>query len=277
MKLNTIKIKNYKNIENDIINNEDIFNSIMIGLGFYFKVSTLIKGINKNFMKSDINSEIEVDAFVSNKNISWIRKSNSNTKKYTCDLFTYVNDLTNTRYSADNTGINSILPMFAFYDLIDIDFNFNKVVKKQERSSKIELEYKNAFSGKVDFTNSYDWIYCYNNYLKYGFEFEETRDVLYDCLYKAIPNLKNIEIDYINSDFKLLFDDEYVSYNDLNDNYKIIINIISDICYRCILLNGFLKYDSISKTPGIVMINNYIDDLNILKELFPNIQFIVKY
>lgn len=80
MKLNTIKIKNYKNIENDIINNEDIFNSIMIGLGSYFKVSTLIKGINKNFMKSDINSEIEVDAFVSNKNISWIRKSNSNTK-----------------------------------------------------------------------------------------------------------------------------------------------------------------------------------------------------
>lgn len=146
MKLNTIKIKNYKNIENDTIKfndkfneiyNEDIFNSIMIGLGSYFKASTLIKGINKNFMKSDINSEIEVDAFVSNKNISWIRKSNSNAKKYTCDLFTYVNDLANTRYSADNTGINSVLPMFAFYDLTDTDFNFDKVVKNRKEAQKL--------------------------------------------------------------------------------------------------------------------------------------------
>lgn len=281
MKLNSIKISNFRNINNkydfnnfNIIDDENIFEAIMIGFGSFFKASNLIQGINKNFLKSDINSEIEFDAFSNNEKINWIRKSNSNSKKLTNELNEFVANLDNSRYN----NLNSIFPVLAYYNTKNVYYNYNVEMKKEERVSKITLAYKNSFSGNIDFKYAFDWIYCYENQFKYGFEFEGTKDVLYNALYKAIPNLKDIKIDYINSEFMLMFNDsnDYVSYDNLNNDIKLIINIVSDICYRAILLNGFLKEDTLIKTSGIVMINNYTENLNVLTKIFPNIQFIVK-
>jgi len=63
-----------------------------------------------------------------------------------------------------------------------------------------------------------------------------------------------------------------------------MINIVAEIAYRCIMLNGFLGIDAVKKTPGIVMIDEmdlYLHPLwqrHVLQDFqnaFPNIQFIV--
>ena len=76
----------------------------------------------------------------------------------------------------------------------------------------------------------------------------------------------------------------WLSYDMMSDGFKAMINIVSEIAYRCIELNGFLGNDAIKKTPGIVMIDEvdlYLHPhwqqhiLSDLQSAFPLLQFIV--
>lgn len=73
-------------------------------------------------------------------------------------------------------------------------------------------------------------------------------------------------------------------YSYMSDGLKAMINIVSEIAYRCIQLNGFLGYNSVRYTPGVVLIDEvdlYLHPIwqkTVLRDLmsaFPNIQFIV--
>jgi predicted ATP-binding protein involved in virulence len=70
----------------------------------------------------------------------------------------------------------------------------------------------------------------------------------------------------------------------MSAGFKAMINIVAEIAYRCIELNGFLGENAVKQTPGIVM----IDELDLylhphwqqhvladLQEAFPKFQFIV--
>jgi predicted ATP-binding protein involved in virulence len=70
----------------------------------------------------------------------------------------------------------------------------------------------------------------------------------------------------------------------MSDGFKALINIVSEIAYRCIMLNGYLGREAVRLTPGVVLIDEvdlYLHPhwqrhvLQDLKEAFPNIQFIV--
>ena len=73
-------------------------------------------------------------------------------------------------------------------------------------------------------------------------------------------------------------------YSYMSDGLKAMINIVSEIAYRCIQLNGFLGKKSVEDTPGVVLIDEvdlYLHPkwqkhvLADLQKAFPKIQFIV--
>lgn len=76
----------------------------------------------------------------------------------------------------------------------------------------------------------------------------------------------------------------WLTYDMMSDGFKSMINIVAEIAYRCIELNGFLGKDAVKKTPGIVMIDEvdlYLHPhwqqhiLEDLQKAFPMFQFIV--
>lgn len=76
----------------------------------------------------------------------------------------------------------------------------------------------------------------------------------------------------------------WITYDMMSDGFKSMINIVAEIAYRSIQLNGFKGEHAVTKTPGIVMIDEldmYLHprwQQHILADLhraFPLIQFMV--
>jgi predicted ATP-binding protein involved in virulence len=72
-------------------------------------------------------------------------------------------------------------------------------------------------------------------------------------------------------------------FNTLSDGTRNFFAIISDVAYKCVILNPHLKQDALSTTNGVVLIDELDLHLhpewqriiiNILRDTFPNIQFI---
>lgn len=70
----------------------------------------------------------------------------------------------------------------------------------------------------------------------------------------------------------------------LNDGYKDVIGIVSDIAYRMAILNSSLGREILNKAPGIILIDEIEvhlhpkcqqNILRTLKKIFPKVQFIV--
>ena len=107
---------------------------------------------------------------------------------------------------------------------------------------------------------------------------------------EAIPAIKQIFIDKKNDEFTAQIQmtgdltPRWLTYDMMSDGFKSMINIVAEIAYRCIELNGFLGKDAVKKTPGIVMIDEvdlYLHPhwqqhiLEDLQKAFPMFQFIV--
>jgi len=78
-------------------------------------------------------------------------------------------------------------------------------------------------------------------------------------------------------------DGTVIPFTNLSDGYRNVIKIVLDIATRMCILNPYLKENALTETPGIVIIDELDLSLhptwqkrivNILKTLFPKIQFI---
>lgn len=78
-------------------------------------------------------------------------------------------------------------------------------------------------------------------------------------------------------------DGTWIPFESLSDGYRGVIKIVSDIAARMCILNPYLQEDTLTKTPGIVVIDELDLSLHpswqkrivkILEELFPKVQFI---
>ncbi|WP_290799435.1 AAA family ATPase [Flavihumibacter sp. UBA7668] len=156
--------------------------------------------------------------------------------------------------------------------------------------SRLEKGYYAALGDSVDFTGVYEWLYSYNTLIRDGKEFEGTKDAMFGCIKKAIPFIKEIEFNSKYHEFEVLVDFEdgqpverkLASF--LSDGMKAVLNMVAEIAYRCVLLNGKLGQNAIVDSPGIVLIDEI--DMHLhpkwqkrivadLKNAFPKLQFIV--
>lgn len=308
-------------IGNNTAGKTTLLNAIQVGLGAYLQSLRSLRGgkaFRRNFVEADRflrydaqkkdyfpNDElprISIDAdFYRNsmlgqggvslipQKVSWYReftKSGSTTHNQECagELISIVSELEAKR---EQNGDNAVLPIVLSFGTNRIDAQFKQTRKVVERQQRIERAYKAALLDQVDFAGALDWLRRYDKSLKDGKEFEGTKEAFYQALETAIPTLSEIDID--NDEIEAVVSipgktPERHHYSYMSDGLKSMINIVSEIAYRCIELNGFLGYDAVRYTPGVVLIDEvdlYLHPIwqkTVLRDLtsaFPEIQFIV--
>ena len=308
-------------IGNNTAGKTTLLQAVQIGLGAYLQSLRSLRGgkaFRRNFVESDrflrydndkkdyfpnaelprISIEAEFTETIGNGNhielhtrpIHWYReftKSGSTTHNVACagELIEAVSKLEKQRESIDG---HSVLPIVLSFGTNRIDAQVKTIRKTKERQQRIEKAYKAALAdNRVDFASALDWLRRYDKNIRDEREFVGTRDAFYEALTLAIPSLSEVDID--NGEIEAVVSikgktPERHHYSYMSDGLKSMINIVSEIAYRCIELNGFLGKDTIKKTPGVVLIDevdlylhpkwqqHVLDDL---KKAFPNIQFIV--
>lgn len=309
-------------IGNNTAGKTTLLNAIQVGLGAYLQSLKSLrggKGFRRNFVVADRflrydeekkdyfpNEElprISIDALIYRtvksgpvgvtlepQNINWYReftKSGSTTHNQECagELIDIVNEIEKKR---EKNGDNAVLPILLSFGTNRIDAQFRQSRKVVERQQRIEKAYRAALeSDQVDFAGALDWLRRYEKSIKDGKEFEGTKEAFYLALETAIPTLSEIDMD--NDEIEAVVSipgktPERHHYSYMSDGLKAMINIVSEIAYRCIQLNGFLGYNSVRYTPGVVLIDEvdlYLHPIwqkTVLRDLmsaFPNIQFIV--
>lgn len=309
-------------IGNNTAGKTTLLNAIQVGLGAYLQSLKSLrggKGFRRNFVTADrflkYNNEkkdyfpneelprISIDAYIYNsqklglngitlipQSVKWYReftKAGSTTHNQECagELINIVNEIEHRR---EQNGDNAVLPIVLSFGTNRIDAQFRQSRKVIERQQKIEKAYRAALdSDQVDFAGALDWLRRYDKNFKDGKEFEGTKEAFYHALETAIPTLSDIDLD--NGEIEAVISipgktPERHHYSYMSDGLKSMINIVSEIAYRCIELNGYLGYNAITYTPGIVLIDEvdlYLHPIwqrTILRDLmkaFPNIQFIV--
>ena len=299
-----------------------LLHAVQIALGAYFQAMTLLpkerpyrrnfkdedhvrrySDANKSFLRSPEKPYIETSAsfFISNINkngrneviehtIRWFRNSNNISRKSAGELMDDVAIMEKKRISSDATGINTIFPIILSFGSNRLEKNYRAAQKTKMKESGIEKAYKCALEENVDFKSAFDWIYKYDKNLAKDKEVAGTDTAFLEAVKEAIPAMKHIEIDTKNNEFTALIqmasdpEPKWLTYDMMSDGFKSMTNIVAEIAYRCVELNGFLGADAIRKTPGVVL----IDELDLflhpswqrhiltdLQNAFPLIQFIV--
>lgn len=223
--------------------------------------------------------------------IEWTREFN--VRSYIGLIRDYAVPLEYERRNADKTNTNSLFPLFLAFGSNRLErYNYLRPQKSKRFEVRLENAYKNALDDKrgIGFVSASNWIYKYEFSVIKGLEFEHTDKAFINAITNAIPAIREIKVDTRNGEFsaeiQMSKDPEpyWLTYDIMSDGFKSMINIVSDIAYRCIMLNGFLGKDAVKETPGVVMIDEV--DLflhphwqqHVLADLqtaFPKIQFIV--
>lgn len=300
-----------------------LLHAVQIALGAYLQAMTLIPGgraYRRNFKQTDqvkkrselsksflpdVNKpqiSIVTDFYRATFNhdtgsingnnieVSWYRNSNNISRRSASELMNAVSEMEDARRRADDTRINSIFPLMLSFGAARLDKNYKGAEKTKARETREAKAYKCALDEQVDFKSAFNWLYRYDKNLNKSKEFEGTIDAFLEAMGKAIPALKIIEIDTKNEEFNAEIQmtkdpaPHWLTYDMMSDGFKAMINIVAEIAYRCIELNGFLGRNAVKQTPGVVL----IDELDLylhphwqqhvladLQEAFPKFQFIV--
>lgn len=300
-----------------------LLHAVQIALGAYLQAMTLIPGgkayrrnfkqtdqvkkrseLSKSFLPDVNKPQISIvtdfyratfnhDTGSINGNIievSWYRNSNNISRRSASELMNAVSEMEDARRRADDTRINSIFPLMLSFGAARLDKNYKGAEKTKARETREAKAYKCALDEQVDFKSAFNWLYRYDKNLNKGKEFEGTIDAFLEAMGKAIPALKIIEIDTKNEEFNAEIQmtkdpaPHWLTYDMMSDGFKAMINIVAEIAYRCIELNGFLGKNAVKQTPGVVL----IDELDLylhphwqqhvladLQNAFPKFQFIV--
>lgn len=188
-----------------------------------------------------------------------------------------------------NDNNRPLLPVIAFYGVKQLGGSV--VRKKRVKKNRVIIRdgYYNALGAKSDENLFTQWFYYYREELKDGLEFKGTYEAVIEAIQTAIPYLKNVSFD--NFRLELVADCEIegqptkrLPHSLMSDGVKRMLGIVTDIAYRCVVLNGFLGRKAVKDSSGVVMIDEL--DMHLhpnwqrvvvreLKKAFPKIQFVV--
>ncbi|SFD90406.1 Predicted ATP-binding protein involved in virulence [Chitinophaga sp. CF118] len=131
-----------------------------------------------------------------------------------------------------------------------------------------------------------DWLASYDVLKSSGKEYEHTKDAFFETLIKANRYIE--EVTSVNGKLwlKVKMKDEISDLLPLelhSDGIRFFTEMVAEIAYRCIVLNGYLDATAIIESRGVIMIDEL--DLHIhpewqrhlvndLKMAFPGIQFV---
>ena len=296
-------------IGNNAAGKSTLLHAVEVALGGYLQCLD-IPGIPSNrrqFKKTEVFSKWndESKSYISNlsptsisvqvafpsvqKDIQWTRvmlKNNttSHNRREAGELMEVVSDLIES-----NQNCTKIIPIVASFGTTRKDAQLRKGKKAQSRRTAREKAFLGSLTEKVDFNAVIEWLHNYDSDLKYGKVFAGTKEAIIETIERTIPFLKNVSYNsyYQELEAEIAIDQNEIGktlHSNMSDGLKAMLNMVAELAFRCVILNGFLKEDAVVKTPGVVLVDEIdmhlhpnwqrrvVEDLKIA---FPKIQFIV--
>ncbi len=148
----------------------------------------------------------------------------------------------------------------------------------------LSLGYENWFDMRSSSFRYNDWLNAYNGRLSYGMEVNGTREAFFSAIKIAVPSIEEITHSGIELWIKLKNGSALMPLSLHSDGIRTMVDMVAELALRCVILNGHHKEQAVSKSKGLVMIDEI--DLHIhpnwqrhlvhdLKNAFPEIQFVV--
>ncbi|KPX10472.1 AAA family ATPase [Pseudomonas savastanoi] len=183
------------------------------------------------------------------------------------------------------------MPVFAVYRANRGWLTMNIAAEQAAQSKPSRLEaYTNWFDAASNLKNFETWfigktLERFQRISRHGFSdvFTDELTFINSAIQCALPESKGIEYDMEMRGLMVDMDDRKIPFNDLSDGQRGMVALFADIARRICLLNPHMGKDVLSKTNGIIV----IDELDIhlhpgwqrtiapaLKKAFPSIQFI---
>lgn len=202
-------------------------------------------------------------------------------------------------------GENDVWPVVAYYG--DNRLWADVVMTRQHLSKALALTRKYGYADATNPKSGYREFNVWFTGIAYLFQVEKLKKAtepkkfdpvaferyrtLYEniqtALRKALEPSGWNEVDCNGVDEIYAWNEERrqaIGVSQLSAGVKIVIGLVADIAYRCCKLNPHLKAETLTQTPGIVLIDEIDLHLHpswqqrilpILQEIFPKIQFIV--
>ncbi len=253
----------------------------------FIKWSSIERSYVKNPAPTKISTVIELPNF--NQTIRWTRvmlKNNttSHNRHDAGELIKAVEKMTSTKQNS-----NFSMPIVASFGTERTVAQQRKGQKAQSRRTSQEKAFLAALSEKVDFNGVIEWMHNYEEGLKYDKEFKGTKDAVLNAIHTAIPYLKNVSYNsyYQELEAEITINPNNVGktlHSNMSDGLKAMLNLVAELAFRCVILNGFKGLEAVIETQGVVLIDEL--DMHLhpnwqrqvvqdLQNAFPKIQFIV--
>ncbi len=200
---------------------------------------------------------------------------------------------------------NDVWPVVAYYG--DNRLWADVVMTRQHLSKALALTRKYGYADATNPKSGYREFNVWFKAIAYVFHVEKLKkadepkkfdaiafernrtfyEVIKSALRKALEPSGWNEVDCNGVDEIYAWNEERrqaIGVSQLSAGVKIVIGLVADIAYRCCKLNPHLKAETLTQTPGIVLIDEIDLHLHpswqqrilpILQEIFPKIQFIV--
>lgn len=241
-----------------------------------------------DYLPNEANPRIEVAGSFLGKEIKWARewdgRTTTHNKLLSGELMEAVDKLLVVRKEEENV----ILPIVATYGIERRVSQFRKGQAKNKRRGRLEKAFLGALKDTVDFDGVIDWLHDYDSELRYEREFSGTREALFEAIQIAMPYLEDVSYNtrYQQLEAFVVVEDRHHGkklHDNMSDGFKAMLNIVAELAYRCVVLNGFNGIKAVKETPGIVLIDEL--DMHLhpnwqrhvvgdLRKAFPNIQFV---
>ena len=253
----------------------------------FVKWNELERGYLKNLDQTLITTTSKFSHISSDT--SWTRvmlKNNttSHNQRHTGELMKAVDQLLRQK-----TKSQIPVPIVASFGTERTVAQLRKGKKAQSRRTQREKAFLAALSEKVDFDGVIEWFHNYDKELNYKKEFPGTKEAVFNAIHTAIPYLKNTDYNSFYQEFEAeVIIDKHIFgktvHSNMSDGLKAMLNLVAELAFRCVILNGFMGIDAVVKTEGVVLIDEL--DMHLhpnwqmhvvqdLKNAFPSIQFIV--
>lgn len=244
----------------------------------------------KEYTSSKENTCIFSKAVLNDTEVEWRRvmlnkRTTSHNRLDTGQLIDAVDELLKLRDEKKNIA----LPVIANFSTVRAATQQRKGAKAQTKRSRLEKGYLAALSDNSDFEGLIEWLHNYDGNLKHQKEFSGTKEAIFNAITTAIPFLTDVEYNSYYKELEAVVtinekNSGKITHSNMSDGLKAMLNLVSELAFRCVILNGFLGADSVVKSKGVVLIDEL--DMHLhptwqkrvvgdLKKAFPNIQFIV--
>jgi predicted ATP-binding protein involved in virulence len=235
--------------------------------------------------------EVKCWAEIANQEVTWERRITSRNGRTTHGNLNTIRLIANSYnekiYTNEDTDL--ILPIVAYYSAARL-WNEPIIRERKVSKEKVRLSGYNksmCFSNSIkDAMSKIDRIahlaYRENDLISLHF-MNSIIKAIEIIIYNSMPNAK-VKYDIKIAEFCVTIENgTIIPYSKLSDGYRCMISLIVDICRRMITLNPQLGEEAISKTSGVVLIDEI--DLHLhpkwqksvvsdLKKIFPEVQFI---